>query len=72
VRHQPRIWRREIVCGADPRSALARALLQLPVSGGEVWSIGVRHDDGCGSLEPGASMQVCSCEIVELEARRAA
>ena len=44
-------WRREVACGIDPTAALVRALAELPASGGRVWSIGVRHDDGCGSLE---------------------
>jgi hypothetical protein len=65
------VYRRDVACGVDPRSALTRALLELPVSRGEVWTVGVGHDDGCPSLE-GGGMPACTCEIVGVEARRAA
>lgn len=62
-------WRREIVCGVDPIRALVRAVSDLPLRGG-VWTVAVRHDDGCPAIETG--MGACTCELVELAARRAA
>jgi hypothetical protein len=65
-------WRREIVCGIDPAGSLVRALAEFrAIRAGQVWSVGVHHDDGCPSLEAGG-MPACTCEIVHLEARRAA
>jgi hypothetical protein len=66
------VWRREIACGGDPTGALVHALAEFQLArAGQVWSIGVRHDDGCASLE-GGGMPSCTCELVGLEARRAA
>jgi hypothetical protein len=66
------VWRREVVCGVDPAGAVVRALAEFrPIRAGQVWSIGVCHDDGCPSLERGG-MPACTCELVRLEARRAA
>jgi len=64
-------WRREIACGVDPAAALLRALDDFHPPRGEIWRIGVSHDDGCPSLR-GAGMRACTCELVRLEARRAA
>jgi hypothetical protein len=65
-------WRREIACGVDPTAALLRALDEFrQIRRGQVWSIGIAHDDGCPSLR-GAGMPGCTCELVRLEARRAA
>jgi hypothetical protein len=66
-----RVWRREIACGGDPQRALVRALATSPVRRGEVWSFGITHDTGCPALD-GAGMPSCTCELVGLEARRAA
>lgn len=63
--------RREVACGPDPELALVRALRDLPIHAGQIWSIGVAHDDGCPALEQGG-MPACTCELVWLEARRAA
>jgi hypothetical protein len=65
------VWRREVACGVDPEGALVRAVAELPVRAGHVWSIGIGHDDECPSLV-GGGMRGCSCEVVRLEARRAA
>jgi hypothetical protein len=64
------VWRRDIACGGNPQFSLVRALAALPIGRGEIWSIGVRHDAGCPAFDHG--MDRCSCEIVELEARKAA
>ena len=78
MRRRPRVpgtsssvWRRDIACGVDPARAFVGVLADLPVHAGQVWSIAVRHDDGCPSIERGG-MPACTCEIVRLEARRAA
>ena len=64
-------WRRE-ACGTDPTAALVRALAEFrAIRAGEVWSVGVGHDDGCPAIERGG-MPACTCELVRLEARRAA
>ena len=66
------IWRRDIACGIDPTDALVRALAEFrAMRRGEVWSVGVGHDDGCPAIDTGP-MAACTCEIVRLEARRAA
>jgi hypothetical protein len=65
------VYRRDVACGADPTSALVRALDNLPVHAGHVWSVGVGHDDECPSLV-GGGMDACTCELVRVEARRAA
>jgi hypothetical protein len=70
-RRRPR-YRREIACGNDPTAALAAAVLEPPVRPGTVWDLAVRHDDECPAFQRGGSMSACTCEIVELEARRAA
>jgi hypothetical protein len=67
----PSTWRREVACGIDPAGALARALVAMPHRAGEVWSIGVGHAADCPTLHQGA-MWACTCELVELVARRAA
>jgi hypothetical protein len=65
-------YRREVACGNDPAASLIRALAEFrAIRAGQVWSIGVRHDDGCPSLGAGG-MPACTCEIVQLEAKRAA
>jgi hypothetical protein len=60
----------EVATGGDPIAALTRAAAiwsRKP----QVISLAVRHDDGCPCLY-GRSMFACTCEIVELEARRVA
>jgi len=65
------VYRRDVACGGDPARSLVGALDELrAIRGGQVWSIGVGHDDGCPAMEFG--MPACTCEIVELVARRAA
>jgi hypothetical protein len=79
VKRRPRIpgttsatYRREIVCGIDPTAAPLQAVSELrDARAGQVWDLGVSHDDGCPSLK-GGGMPACTCEIVGLEARRAA
>jgi hypothetical protein len=62
---------REIACGNAPELALIRALTEFrAIRAGEVWSVGVDHDDSCSSLD-GGGMPACTCETVRLEARRA-
>lgn len=64
-------WRREITTGTDPTRSLVQALTEFrAIRVGQVWTIGVGHDDDCPALEHG--MPACTCEIVHLEARRAA
>jgi hypothetical protein len=66
------VWRREIACAGDPTGALVQALAEFrAVRAGHIWSIGVSHDNGCPALE-GGGMFSCDCEVVHLEARRAA
>ena len=67
------IYRREVACGIDPTRAIVQALAEFrAVRAGHIWSVDVQHDDGCPSLKAGGTMGACSCEIVQLEARRAA
>jgi hypothetical protein len=65
-----REWRREVATGGSPTSALIAALDESPIRAG-IWSVAVRHDDGCAAIN-GGSMAACTCELVMLEARRAA
>ena len=66
------VWRREVACGIDPAGALVRALAEFrAIRAGEVWRVGVGHDDGCPAIDVGP-MAACTCELVRLEARRAA
>jgi hypothetical protein len=66
------IWSREVACGADPAGAVVRALEEFrAVRVGQVWSVGVGHDEGCPALV-GGGMAGCTCQLVRLEARRAA
>ncbi len=66
------VYRRDVACGVDPTAALLQAVSELRAArAGQVWDLGVSHDDGCPSLE-GGGMPACTCEIVRLEARRAA
>jgi hypothetical protein len=66
------VYRREIATGGNPVRAMARALDEFrPVRAGQVWSLGVGHDEGCPALA-GGGMVACTCELVTLEARRAA
>ena len=51
-------------------AGLLRALETVPIRDGQVWGLGVGHDDSCSSLD-GGGMPACTCEIVRLEARRA-
>ena len=64
-------YRREIACGTNPTLALVRAIGELPLGARGVWSLGVSHDDGCPAMNNSA-MSACTCEIVWLEAKRAA
>jgi hypothetical protein len=65
-------FRLEVATGGDPARVLVRAVLALPRRRGEVWTVAVRHDDGCPALDAGGPMAACTCELVELRARRAA
>jgi hypothetical protein len=66
------VYRREVACGVDPTIALLRALDEFhAIRAGQVWSLSVGHDDGCAALA-GGGMPDCTCELVRLEARRAA
>jgi len=65
-------FRRDIACGVDPVRALLRAIDEFhQLRPGELWAMSVAHDAGCPSTEGGV-MRDCTCEIVELTARRAA
>jgi hypothetical protein len=68
------LWYVDVACGGDPARAVLRAvseILERQSNRGEVWRLGSGHDDGCPAME-GEGMESCSCEIVQLEARRAA
>jgi len=66
------VWRRDIACGGDPTGALVQALAEFrAVRAGHAWNVGIAHDEGCPALKAGG-MSACTCEIVQLEARRAA
>jgi hypothetical protein len=66
------VWRREIATGIDPAGALVDALAEFRgIRPGEFWRLSVAHDADCPALEAGG-MPDCTCEIVALEARRAA
>jgi hypothetical protein len=74
VKRRPRVpgtwqWRLEVATGGDPIAALVRASRQMPRRPG-VWHVDVRHDAGCPASLDG--MSACTCEVVEVEARRAA
>jgi hypothetical protein len=65
-------WRREVACGGDPVGAVVAACGEFrPFRRGDEWSIDVAHDDSCPALD-GAGMPACTCEIIQLAARRAA
>jgi hypothetical protein len=66
------VWSRDIVIGGRPVEALAAALTDddIPVGAGEVWDLGIGHDDGCPAAKHG--MHACDCEIVSLRATRLA
>ena len=64
-----RVVRLEVATGGRPVDALARALQVVSVRG-ELWRVSVAHDDGCPALAGG--LPACTCELVELIARRAA
>ncbi len=65
-------WRRAVFTGNDPTAALLRAIQELQeVKRGQIWSVGVAHDDECPAVDVGP-MSACTCEIVELTAKRAA
>jgi hypothetical protein len=66
------VWRRDIATAGNPTSALVEALKELrAVRTGQVWSVGIGHDAACPSLKDGG-IPACTCEIIWLEARRAA
>jgi hypothetical protein len=60
-----------VATGGRPAEALAAAALQLTRGRPYVLRVGVHHDDGCPCLD-GQSMRACTCEIVQLEAKRVA
>ncbi len=64
-------WRREVAVAGNPVGNLTAALLEMPVHRGEVWDVGIAHDDGCPALR-WQRLDACDCEIVELKARRVA
>lgn len=64
-------WLRDVACGNDPEAAFLRAMAELPHDDGECWVVATKHDQGCPALERG-EMRRCRCELVWLEARRAA
>lgn len=66
-----RAVRIEVATGGNPVDALIRASAALPFRPAGVWSIAVHHDTGCPAT-PFGPMAACTCEIVELVARRAA
>jgi hypothetical protein len=68
---RPRDIRLEVATGGNPTRAFLRAAMLIPWRPGEVWLTDVHHDDGCPAT-PDGPMAACSCEIVELRARRAA
>ena len=66
------IWRREIFIGGRPVEALTAALTEddIPVRAGEIWDLGIGHDDGCPAMKYG--QHACDCEVVHLTATRLA
>jgi hypothetical protein len=71
LRATPNAWRRSVATGGRPERAVCAALLEVPFNRGEVWTTDIQHDDGCLTLR-GHGLRACSCEIVELKARRVA
>lgn len=70
--HSNVLWRREVATGGDPAGAVLLTLAEFrAIRAGEAWRVGVAHDAGCPALT-GGGLAACSCEIVVLEARRAA
>jgi hypothetical protein len=76
-RRQPRVpgttrasFRVEVATGVDPERALIDAASTLPLPAG-LWRFDVLHDGGCPVIA-GVAMRRCTCEIVQLRARRAA
>jgi hypothetical protein len=65
------VYRREVATGLDPEAAIVRALRDLPLQAGELWDVGIGHDDECPSLAS-RRMDLCTCELVTLNARLAA
>ena len=65
------VYSLEVATGGRPVTALLRALERMPVRRGQVWTTEVHHDDGCPALGTGP-MHVCTCEVVEIAARRVA
>lgn len=65
------VYRVEVATGGKPVTALVRAMQQMPFARGQVWTTEVHHDDGCPALGTGP-MHVCTCEVVEIAARRVA
>ncbi len=64
-------YRLEVATGGKPVTALLRALERMPVGRGQVWATDVHHDDECPALGTGP-MHVCTCEVVDIAARRVA
>ncbi len=63
------VFRLEVATGGNPVSAFVRAMQTMPFVRGQVWTTDVHHDDGCPALGTGP-MHVCTCEVVEIAARR--
>ncbi len=77
-RHRSRVpgtraprYRREIATAGDPVASLTTAMLEMPVRPGEIWDLGIGHDDGCPALR-WQRLDACDCEIVSLDGRRVA
>lgn len=66
-----KVHRLEVATGGRPVDAYLRAVAALPLRRGEAWLTDVHHDDGCPAT-PDGPMAACTCEIVEIRARRAA
>ena len=62
---------RRVVIGGHPVRAVTKALLSMPAGKGQVWEIGIAHDEGCGAVRH-QRLDACDCEIVEITAERRA
>ena len=68
---QPAVFRLAVATGGRPVDAFLQAVDSLPTDRGQVWTTAVHHDQGCPALDTGP-IAICTCEIVEIAARRVA
>ena len=66
-----RVFRVEVATAGRPVQAYLAAVEAIGLRRGELWLTDMHHDDGCPGLEA-ESIPLCTCEIVEITARRVA